>query len=188
MKEKLFKKKSGPPKGYKHTKEALLKISLAGKGRTPWCKGKKLSEETKKKMSDVRNGSKHWNYGKKASKQTISKLKESHLGQKAWNKGKKMPEISGDKHPHWKGGITPINLKIRASLEYKLWRQAVFERDNYTCIWCGDSKGGNLEADHIKPFALFPELRLAIDNGRTLCKNCHRKTDTWGGKIKTYVQ
>lgn len=53
-----------------------------------------------------------------------------------WNKGIKRPEFSGEKHPNWRGGITPINKAIRTSLEYKLWRTAVFERDNYTCVWC----------------------------------------------------
>lgn len=76
---------------------------------------------------------------------------------------------------NWKGGITPENERIRHSKEYKEWRISVFERDNYTCINCGDDKGGNLNADHIKPFSLFPELRLDINNGRTLCIDCHKE-------------
>ncbi len=84
----------------------------------------------------------------------------------------------GEKHPLWKGGVTPKNHLIRKSLEYKLWRKSVFERDNYTCIWCGFK--GYIEADHIKPFCDYPELRFSIDNGRTLCKPCHKKTGTWG--------
>lgn len=88
----------------------------------------------------------------------------------------------GSKSYRWKGGITGWQHKLRTSREYRIWREAVFKRDNYTCIWCGDNRGGNLEADHIKPFAYFPELRFAIDNGRTLCKPCHQKTETFGGK------
>src|SRR3989304_1550222 len=74
------------------------------------------------------------------------------------------------------------------SKEYKLWRTAVFERDGYTCIWCGRKKevAGKLNADHIKPFAYYPELRFAIDNGRTLCVGCHKTTDTYLWKGKKY--
>jgi endogenous inhibitor of DNA gyrase (YacG/DUF329 family) len=107
---------------------------------------------------------------------------------------KKTPEqrakVSGDNCHLWRGGITPTNHKIRHSYEYKLWRTAVFERDKYTCVWCGtmSQKGVKavLNADHIKPFALYPELRFAIDNGRTLCVPCHKTTDTylWKAKMK----
>jgi hypothetical protein len=48
-----------------------------------------------------------------------------------------IPIIKGEKHYAWKGGVTPIYKVIRKSAEYKLWRKAVFARDNYTCIWCG---------------------------------------------------
>ena len=86
----------------------------------------------------------------------------------------------------WKGGVTPENKKIRMSLVYKQWRTSVFERDDYTCQEC-KVKGGTLQADHIKPFALFPELRLDINNGRTMCVDCHKKTDTYGGKLNSSV-
>ena len=85
-------------------------------------------------------------------------------------------------------GKTSENKRIRMSALYKAWRTFVFERDNYCCIECKDhnyeGRGSTLilHADHIKPFALFPELRFAIDNGRTLCIDCHKKTDTYGGR------
>lgn len=87
--------------------------------------------------------------------------------------------LAGNKHPNWKGGITPLRKKAYASQEYKLWRKSVFERDNYTCVWCKE-RGGELTADHIKQWAYFPELRYELSNGRTLCICCHRKSHTWG--------
>ena len=44
--------------------------------------------------------------------------------------------------------------------------------------------GGVLHADHIKPFAFFPSLRFDLENGRTLCVECHKKTPTFGGRCK----
>jgi 5-methylcytosine-specific restriction endonuclease McrA len=92
------------------------------------------------------------------------------------------PANRAENHHSWKGGITPLNEKIRKSLKYKLWRRAVYERDNYTCVWCG-KWGGRLHADHIKPFSLYPESRFDLNNGRTLCKSCHKRTKTYGGKV-----
>jgi len=114
---------------------------------------------------------------------------EGHI---PWNKGVKYENISKEKHWNWQGGKTKTSAKIRNSFEYRLWRTAVFERDNYTCIWC-EAKSGcgvtvELEADHIKPFHLYPELRFAIDNGRTLCHNCHTKTSTYLKRGKLPVQ
>lgn len=83
-------------------------------------------------------------------------------------------------------GKRTANKVIRQSTEYKKWRLSVFERDNYTCVECGDhnyegrGKTVELHADHIKPFALFPDLRFDINNGRTLCKPCHLNTGTYG--------
>jgi 5-methylcytosine-specific restriction endonuclease McrA len=98
--------------------------------------------------------------------------------------------ISGKNHYNWKGGITKVNNIIRRSLEYRLWREAVFSRDNWTCVWCGARCGKDkkiiLNADHIKPFAYYPELRFSIDNGRTLCEECHKTTTTYMGRAKIH--
>lgn len=64
-------------------------------------------------------------------------------------------------------------MAIRNSGEYRAWRKAVYERDNYTCQNCG-CIGGQLNAHHIKSFARYPSLRLDVDNGVTLCSACHK--------------
>lgn len=132
-----------------------------------------------------------WNKGKKGV-------------QISWFKGKKMSEEQklkvslnrrgkciGEGHHNWQGGKTKASTKIRNSSQYKDWRNIIFKRDNYKCLECGArSKTGNpiiIHADHIKPFAYFPELRFDIDNGRTLCIDCHKKTDTYLSKAKKII-
>lgn len=63
---------------------------------------------------------------------------------------------------------------IRSSKEYSDWRKQVFERDKYTCQHCFE-KGGQLNAHHIKEFAKYEKLRFRVDNGLTLCVECHKK-------------
>src|SRR3990167_3133052 len=138
---------------------------------------KPVSESSRLKMSESRLRRKK-RLGYLLSPIAREKISEALKGKKRPKEvTRKMSEAQkGDRHYNWQGGITDLNTKIRRSLEYRLWRTSVFERDNYTCVWCGDNRGGNLQADHIKPFSLFPELRFAIDNGRTLCFECHKKT------------
>ncbi len=94
---------------------------------------------------------------------------------------------SGENNHMWRGGKSPVNRRIRASKQYADWRKMVFERDNFTCQFCGQH-GGYLEPDHIKPFAYFPELRFELSNGRTLCRPCHKTTDTFGQGAKNLYE
>lgn len=152
--------------------------------------GFKLSEESKlkhsEKMKALYAAGHNFRNGKKHSEETKKSMSEKKIQNPInyWL-GKKRPEIGGENHYNWKGGITPINAQIRNSTEYKNFRNSVFIRDNYTCVICGQI-GGRLNVDHIKPFSKFPELRLDINNGRTLCYECHKKTDTFCRKAEKY--
>lgn len=84
---------------------------------------------------------------------------------------------SGERCPLYVNGNTSLKDKIRKSPEYTAWKLAVFYRDGKKCVWCGSRK--NIEADHIKPQSLYPELRFDVDNGRTLCNPCHRTTPSY---------
>lgn len=91
----------------------------------------------------------------------------------------------GELSPLYRGGLRSERRKAMAKWEYKEWRNNVFKRDDYTCQMCF-KKNIYLEADHIKPWSKYPELRYDIENGRTLCRDCHMKTPTWGARILTF--
>lgn len=109
-------------------------------------KGKKQSKELVKKRMKARKGYRH-------TKETIEKIRNSNL-----NNGKTRK--------------TDESKLCRTRIEYRLWREAVFARDNWTCQKTG-VRGGKLVPHHIKNFAQYPELRFAIDNGVTLNAKVH---------------
>ena len=81
----------------------------------------------------------------------------------------------GENHPNWKGGLTSEAQLQRKSPEYQKWRDLVYEKDDYTCQCCGQ-RGGRLTAHHLLDFASYPDLRFAVDNGITMCFDCHDAT------------
>ena len=131
------------------------------------------------KETGIHVGTNNSFYGKKHSEATKQYWSEIR-------RGKPNYKIRGSNSPFWRGGVSQVNRtereNIMRSLEYRSWRRNVFERDDYTCQICG-KRGGELNADHIKSFALYPELRFDLSNGRALCIPCHRKTDTYSRKV-----
>ena len=61
----------------------------------------------------------------------------------------------------------------RRTKEYRNWRESVFRRDNYTCQRCG-KRGGTLNAHHIIRYRSSENGRTNIENGITLCADCHK--------------
>jgi hypothetical protein len=100
--------------------------------------------------------------------------------------------VSGENNVNWKGGISTLTAQIRGCSEYVIWRKQVFRKDNFTCIHCNDSTGGNLIAHHIKFFsAILDEYNITTleeaiqcdvlwdtNNGITLCVECHEREHT----------
>ena len=70
----------------------------------------------------------------------------------------------GEKNGFYKHGETYKN---------RLWRTAVFERDNYTCQKCG-TRGHYLNAHHLKEQSIYKELKYTLENGITFCRPCHQ--------------
>ena len=150
-------------------KEARRKLALErgygkwmkGYKRPPgwvhYLKGKHHSEETKKKLSLA-------NKGKKLTPEHRRKIADSKRGSKSH---------------FWKGGQVNKMKQTRNGVEWKLWRETVFKRDDWTCQECG-VRGGILHPHHIKEVSRFPELIYTVSNGLTLCRDCHKQTDSYG--------
>lgn len=144
----------GARKGMRCSEEHRRKISETKKGKpAPWAR-KPHSEETKRKLSVA-------NKGRKPTPEQIAKT-------------------VGPNHWRWNPNREFVRDR-RTSVEYKQWRTLVFQRDNWTCQTCG-VRGVSLEPHHIKSYAKYPELRLDVSNGVTLCRPCHALTANYRGR------
>lgn len=156
----------------------------------------KRTSKMKENIRLSKLGSKN-HLGFKHSEKTKEIMRLNNLGKKLSEKTKiKIGEAKrGNKNPSWKGGVTSLRKRIRHCFKYRQWISDVFQRDNYICQDCG-RKGGKLNAHHIKAFykimkeydikfleeALNCEELWNINNGQTLCEDCHKKTNTYKAK------
>lgn len=174
--------------GIKLSNEIKSKISLSNKqrilekgswgfkkGQPSWNKGKEClnmrwSPERKAKMKIVLANKVKSQIGKKHSLEQRRKISEA---------------LKGDKAPNWQGGITYLNKgKARQNVEWKIWHEICFKRDNYACRVCLIK--GRIELHHIKKWSKYPELRHEVSNGITLCEDCHHKVKNKEEKIQDF--
>lgn len=84
--------------------------------------------------------------------------------------------IKGENNPLYNPNKTQEEREQERSYpEYNDWRKEVYERDNYTCQCCGKRGNGEINAHHIYGYAEYKDLRIDIDNGVTLCEDCHKE-------------
>lgn len=141
--------------------ESILKGIQTKKDR-----GYKMSEETKRKISLANNGR------NKYKSEKIYQMAENRKGNKNWM-------WTGNNHK-------TLRQKIHQSTKYKIWRNVVFKRDNWTCQKC-HKNSNTLRAHHLTEFwILLDKYNIKsveqaeqcqelwdIENGITLCNDCH---------------
>lgn len=174
--------------------ETRRKIGLAHKGKTVI-----VSEATKQKISNTLKGRLPKNlsalHSMPYTEERKLKIGIAHKGRTHTDETKR--KISDAK----RNPLKPLYKAIRECYKYCEWRSSIYKRDNYTCTICG-KRGVELNADHYpKRFVdILRELKIdtiekALDCleiwdlgvGRTLCKECHIKTDTYGSNFKKRV-
>ncbi|EKE25863.1 MAG: hypothetical protein ACD_5C00016G0012 [uncultured bacterium] len=185
-------------RGKKRTEEVKKKLSEIHKkiGSGKWMIGRKMTEENKAKIREANLGRKCSNetkkkigeknkiahIGKKRTKEHIKNLSESHKGAKAYNFNP----------------TSPAKKLIRKSYKFRKWCSDIFRRDNNQCVLC-NNKSIQLEVDHYPVYfstiiddlarkqgldnlfekAMNHELLWDMNNGRTLCRECHQKTENY---------
>lgn len=180
--------------GKKHSQETRDRISRANIGNIAWNKGKEhiavkgnknpakrwevrkklreriITSEMRRAISDRLKGKSKSDEHKKKISATLTGRKNPEHSRRLL--GKPQPWHRGENNNFWKGGLSKINGEIKNSIEFKGFIRKVYYRDNYSCLKC--KKCGKLNVHHLKNFSQYPQLRMIVSNGKTLCLECHR--------------
>ena len=135
-------------------KEYYIRACRAEKSR--WCSSECWSK--RRKLNDCEH-----------CKKPIT----SYHGKKYCSRKCSHSAMFGEKSSSWKDGKSLERDRARFGTKLKEWRNAVFKRDNYNCKHCNEKK--HLQAHHIIEWAKDESKRFEIDNGITLCIECHGK-------------
>lgn len=150
------------PRRTHHSAASKIKCSLAQMGNKK-ALGKPKSQEHKDKIRIANTGKVSPTKGMKFSEEIRKRMSI------AQRKSKKASVVY------------KRSMRVRRSLRYRLVRESVFKRDDYTCQECR-KKGGKINMHHIKSFSQYIHLRFVLSNLVTLCEPCHKLTDNFGFK------
>ena len=185
------------PEAQQAYREKMSRVAKE-KGFGKWMKGKTPSVETRKKISDAQlaycteeeclrrsvyakaHGYGKWMQGRILPAYVVEKIVQH-------KRGCTYTEIYGDRaeqerlkrklgnRRRFEGQTLKYeeDPNLRLSPEYREWRVAVFERDQYACQACGLTST-ILNAHHIEPWAVNESRRYDVENGITLCVLCHK--------------
>jgi hypothetical protein len=115
-------------------------------------------------------------FGKKHTIETRLKVSKTKKESDKTRRGKDNPAFIDGKGNQRK----QERISFQETIEYRIFRENVFKRDNFKCVKCGSKR--QLECHHIKSYKGHPALRTDENNAITLCKNCHKRTDNYGRK------
>lgn len=166
-------------------------------GKPAWNRGKKMphsKEWEEKRLSALRKAVKGKIYPKGYHRPAkyLAPMQEALKKWKLVNPEKarelsikNLPKTQfGERNFNWRGGITEKNYSWRLAhyAEYLKWRELILSKSGNRCVNCGSTE--RLEACHIFSIDSLKETAFELWNGVCLCRECHKKTNSWGGKKK----